>query len=278
MSLAFLVTLRAFSLLDRSVKDIVGVTMPGFATSGKTEINANELMGRTGVNKRVVDVSTACKQNFDDIGHDEGLKDITYENVQARERTQILMNLANKEGGLVVGTSDLSELALGWTTYDGDHMSMYAVNADVPKTLVKYLIEWVGGVEMVDASDLPYDIVDTPISPGVVPGNGEGEIGQKSEEILGPFELHDFYLYHFLRFGAGPEKLFVVARRFFSGTYKPEEILNWLGVFHERFFSQQFKRSCLPDGSKVGTVSLSPRTDWRMSSDISPGPWRDRIE
>lgn len=163
-------TVRAFSLLDRSVKDIVGVTMPGFATSGKTEINANELRDRTGVNKQVVDVSTACKQYFDDIGHDEGLKDIAYENVQARKRTQILMNLANKEGGLVVGTSDLSELVLGWTTYNGDHMSMYAVNADVPKTLVKYLIEWVGGVEMVDASDLPYDVVDTPISPGGAPG------------------------------------------------------------------------------------------------------------
>ena len=216
---------------------------------------------------------------FKDIGHDVNVHDVTYENVQARERTQILMDLANKLGGLVIGTGDLSELALGWCTYNGDHMSMYSVNCSIPKTLVKYLVKWVAE-NMVDnkVKDILFRILDTPISPELLPPSAEGEIKQKTEDIVGPYELHDFFMYHMIRYGAPPKKISFLAQKAFEGKYSKEEINKWLKVFIKRFFSQQFKRSCLPDGPKVGTISLSPRGDWRMPSDADAKEWLDEIE
>lgn len=278
-TLALLVTAKTFEISGLPAKDIIAVTMPGFGTTNETYNNAIELMKSLDVSIREVDIRPACLQHFKDIGHDAGIHDVTYENVQARERTQILMDMANKMGGLVVGTGDLSELALGWCTYNGDHMSMYSVNSGVPKTLVKFLVRWIAE-NMVDArtKQLLYRILDTPISPELLPPNKKGEINQKTEDIIGPYELHDFFLYHMLRYGASPAKILFLANQAFRGKYDDITIKNWLRLFLKRFFSQQFKRSCLPDGPKVGTISLSPRGDWRMPSDAAATGWLEEIE
>jgi NAD+ synthase (glutamine-hydrolysing) len=228
---------------------------------------------------REINIKKACLQHFKDIGHDPSVHDVTYENVQARERTQILMDLANKLNGLVVGTGDLSELALGWCTYNGDHMSMYSVNCGIPKTLVKYLVQWAAdNVTDNAAADVLRRILDTPISPELLPPDEKGKIQQKSEDIVGPYDLHDFFLYHMLRYGAAPKKLMFLAEQAFDGIYDAQTIKSWLKVFIKRFFSQQFKRSCLPDGPKVGTISLSPRGDWRMPSYASAEVWLRELE
>ena len=279
-TLALLVCVKTFDKLGYDRKGIIGVTMPGFGTSGRTYRNAVSLMKSLGITMREISIAKAVMQHFEDIGHDPNIHDVTYENSQARERTQILMDLTNQLGGLVVGTGDLSELALGWATYNGDHMSMYGVNASIPKTLVSYLVKYVAqsGVDEVSKATL-LDIVDTPISPELVPTDSEGNIKQKTEDLVGPYELHDFFLYHFLRFGYRPQKLYILAQRAFDGTtpgasvYDKATIKKWLSTFLRRFFNQQFKRSCLPDGPKVGTVSLSPRGDWRMPSDASSATW-----
>ena len=273
-TLALLVCVKAFDKLGWSHKGIVGVTMPGFGTTDRTYTNALNLMKSLGVTVREVSIRKACLQHFEDIGHDPAVHDVVYENSQARERTQILMDIANQTWGLVVGTGDLSELALGWATYNGDHMSMYGVNASVPKTLVKYLVKWVAENDMDEASRLTLlDIVDTPISPELIPADADGNISQITEDLVGPYELHDFFLYHFLRGGFRPSKIFFLAVRTFKDVYDEETIRKWLQTFLRRFFSQQFKRSCLPDGPKVGSVSLSPRGDWRMPSDASSEAW-----
>ena len=280
-TLALLVTVRAFDLLGLDRRGIVGITMPGFGTSDRTYNNACDLMHELGITSQEISIAKAVTQHFEDIGHDPAVQDVTYENSQARERTQILMDVANQLNGLVVGTGDLSELALGWCTYNGDHMSMYAVNTGVPKTLVKHLVRWValhrqngtGG----EAQTL-LDIVDTPISPELIPTNAEGEIQQKTEDLVGPYELHDFFIYHALRWGARPSKIYFLAKRAFDGRYRDDELKHWLRTFYKRFFSQQFKRSCLPDGPKVGSVSLSPRGDWRMPSDASREAWLAECE
>ncbi len=279
-TLALLVCVKTFDKMGYDRKGIIGVTMPGFGTSGRTYRNAISLMENLGITMREISIAKAVTQHFEDIGHDPSVHDVTYENSQARERTQILMDLSNKLGGLVVGTGDLSELALGWATYNGDHMSMYGVNASVPKTLVSYLVRFVALNEVDELSrDTLLDIVDTPISPELVPTDREGNIQQKTEDLVGPYELHDFFLYHFLRFGYRPQKLYMLAQRAFDGStpgagvYDNAVIKKWLTTFIRRFFNQQFKRSCLPDGPKVGTVSLSPRGDWRMPSDASSATW-----
>ncbi|MDR3268925.1 MAG: NAD(+) synthase [Tannerella sp.] len=279
-TLALLVAATTFDALGRARKQITGVTMPGFGTSERTCRNARQLIRSLGVTLREIDIHKACRQHFEDIGHDEQMQDVTYENTQARERTQILMDLANQEHGIVVGTGDLSELALGWATYNGDHMSMYAVNAGIPKTLVRYLVEWVAGHKMDELSEKTLrDIISTPISPELIPsGEHEDAILQKTEELVGPYELHDFFLYHFMRFGAPPAKIYFLAQRAFRDQYTKEVIKKWLHVFFSRFFAQQFKRSCLPDGPKVGSISLSPRSDWRMPSDASAALWLHEIE
>jgi NAD+ synthase (glutamine-hydrolysing) len=279
-TLALLVCVKTFDKLGYDRKGIIGVTMPGFGTSGRTYRNAIDLMKNLGINLREISIAKAVTQHFEDIGHDPDAHDVTYENCQARERTQILMDLTNELGGIVVGTGDLSELALGWATYNGDHMSMYGVNAGIPKTLVSYLVRYVAlsGVDEISKATL-LDIVDTPISPELVPTDHEGNIRQKTEDLVGPYELHDFFLYHFLRFGYHPQKLQLLAARAFDGStpgagvYDKATIKKWLTVFLRRFFNQQFKRSCLPDGPKVGSVSLSPRGDWRMPSDASSATW-----
>jgi NAD+ synthase (glutamine-hydrolysing) len=273
-TLALMVTVRAFDLLRLPRKNILGVTMPGFGTTGRTYNNAVSLIKSLGVSFREISIREACRQHFKDIGHDGRTPDITYENAQARERTQILMDLANRTGGIVVGTGDLSELALGWATYNGDHMSMYGVNAGIPKTLVRHLVEWTansGTDEKIKTTLL--DIAATPISPELIPANDDGAIRQKTEDVVGPYELHDFFLYHFIRFGASPEKILYFAQQAFAKKYEDDEIKKWLQTFLRRFFSQQFKRSCLPDGPKVGSISLSPRSDWRMPSDASVDLW-----
>ena len=278
-TLALLVCVKTFDKLGWQRKGIVGVTMPGFGTTDRTYTNAIDLMTSLGVTVREVSIKKACLQHFEDIGHDASVHDVVYENSQARERTQILMDIANQTWGLVIGTGDLSELALGWATYNGDHMSMYGVNASVPKTLVKHLVKWVAenGMDETSRSTL-LDIVDTPISPELIPADENGNISQITEDLVGPYELHDFFLYHFLRGGFRPSKIFFLAVRTFKDVYDEETIRKWLQTFLRRFFNQQFKRSCLPDGPKVGSVSLSPRGDWRMPSDASSEAWLKECE
>lgn len=278
-TLALLVCVKTFDKLGLSREGIVGITMPGFGTTDRTYNNALDLMRSLGVTIKEISIKKACIQHFQDIGHDMSVHDVTYENGQARERTQILMDYANKVGGLVIGTGDLSELALGWATYNGDHMSMYGVNVSIPKTLVRYLVNWVAltGVDD-DSKATLLDIIDTPISPELIPADEQGNIKQKTEDLVGPYELHDFFLYHFLRFGSRPAKIFFLAQKAFDGVYDDETIKKWLKNFCRRFFIQQFKRSCLPDGPKVGSVSLSPRGDWRMPSDASAALWIKECE
>lgn len=277
-TLALLVTAKTFDLLEIPPKNIIAVTMPGFGTTDLTYTNAVQLMRSLNVNIMEIDIKAACMQHFKDIGHDPMNYDVTYENVQARERTQILMDMANKMNAPVIGTGDLSELAMGWCTYNGDHMSMYSVNCSIPKTLVKYLVRWVAeNVADTSASEVLHSILETPISPELLPPDASGRIKQKTEDTIGPYELHDFFLYHTVRYGAPPEKVLLLATQAFEGIYDEVTIKKWLKLFYKRFFSQQFKRSCLPDGPKVGTISLSPRGDWRMPSDAKPDNWLDRI-
>lgn len=305
-TLALLVVAETFKLLKRPASEILALTMPGFGTTKRTKNNAVELAKLLGVELRTVDIQKACLQHFDDIGHDPQKLDVTYENVQARERTQILMDIANSVGGIVIGTGDLSEIALGWSTYNADHMSMYAVNCDIPKTLVRHIVSWYAdranffiesktaatssenaavSTAAGNAADsfvaetaahlaaVLRDILDTPVSPELLPADNNGQIAQKTESILGAYEIHDFFLYHFAKYGATPEKLLFLAKYAFAGKFSDEEIEKALAVFVRRFFTQQFKRSCIPDGPKVGTISLSPRADWRMPSDASFVDW-----
>ncbi len=270
-TLALLVAVRTFDRLGLDRKGIVGVTMPGFGTTDRTRDNALALMEQLGITIRTIPIGDAVNLHFRDIGHDPEVHDVTYENSQARERTQILMDVANQLGGIVLGTGDLSELALGWATYNGDHMSMYGVNAGVPKTLVKYLVRhfaMTSGNEAVRSTLT--DIIDTPISPELIPADDKGEITQKTEDLVGPYQLHDFFLYYTLRYGFSPERILFLARKAFAGEFSDDVIEKWLRTFVRRFFQQQFKRSCLPDGPKVGSVCLSPRGDWRMPSDAVP--------
>ena len=274
-TLALLVAVRAFDRLGLDRKGIKGVTMPGFGTTGRTHGNAVSLMTALGVDLREISIVAAVNQHFSDIGHDPAVQDVTYENCQARERTQILMDLANELGGMVLGTGDLSELALGWATYNGDQMSMYGVNAGVPKTLVRHLTAYVADDTDDEAVRRPLlDIIDTPISPELIPAAADGTIKQKTEDLVGPYELHDFFLYYTLRYGFSPERILLLATKAFDGVYNGETIEKWLSTFFRRFFSQQFKRSCMPDGPKVGSVCLSPRGDWRMPSDASSTLWQ----
>jgi len=290
-TLALLVCARTFDKLGMKRDGIVGVTMPGFGTTGRTYNNAIRLMRHLGVTIREISITESVRQHFSDIGHDEAAHDVTYENSQARERTQILMDLSNQLGGLVIGTGDLSELALGWATYNGDHMSMYGVNVSIPKTLIRHLVRYVADYE-IDGSvrDTLLDIIDTPISPELIPADANGQIRQKTEELVGPYELHDFFLFYFLRYGFSPAKIMLLARQAFQrqtyprdlaepvGRYDDETISHWLQTFLRRFFAQQFKRSCLPDGPKVGSVSLSPRGDWRMPTDAVVDEWIKDLE
>jgi NAD+ synthase (glutamine-hydrolysing) len=278
-TLALLVIAKTYDRLGLDRKNIHAVTMPGFGTSANTLGNSLDLMRLMEVTTHRIDIKEACLKHFDDIGHDPAQYDVTYENVQARERTQILMDMANKIGGLVIGTGDLSELALGWATYNGDHMSMYAVNAGVPKTLVRYLVQWCADyVFDKETRDVLLSVLDTPISPELLPTDAEGCIQQKTEDIVGPYELHDFFLYHLVRYGAAPDKVYKLAGQAFEGKYQDKTIKKWLEIFLRRFFSQQFKRSCLPDGPKVGSISLSPRGDWRMPSDADVSVWLDTLK
>ena len=268
-TLALLVTALAFDSLGLPRTGITGITMPGLGTTRRTHDNSLELMRLLGISSSEIDICAATRQHFADIGQDESVHDVTYENSQARERTQILMDMANKLGGIVIGTGDLSELALGWCTYNGDHMSMYAVNSSIPKTLVRTLVIWASCNRFGDeVRDVLLDIADTPISPELTPADSEGRIAQKTEDLVGPYELHDFFLFNCLRYGFGKEKILFLAKQAFSGIYSDETIERWLDVFMRRFVRQQFKRSCLPDGPKVGSVALSPRGDWRMPTDL----------
>ena len=280
-TLALLVCVKTFDKLGLSRKGIIGVTMPGFGTTDRTYHNAIALMESLGVTIKEINIAKSVMQHFEDIGHDPKVHDVTYENAQARERTQILMDLTNMIGGFVVGTGDLSELALGWATYNGDHMSMYGVNASVPKTLIQYLVRYVAEEMEGDdkkGAEVLLDVLDTPISPELTPADEKGNIKQKTEDLVGPYELHDFFLYYFLRFGFSPRKIFLLAQHAFEGKYDDETIKKWLTTFIRRFFSQQFKRSCLPDGPKVGSVSLSPRGDWRMPSDAMSTLWMEECK
>lgn len=287
-TLALLVTCLAFDKLGLDRKGIIGVTMPGYGTTGRTRGNAWDLMEALGVTALEIPIGEACDRHFQDIGHDKSVHDVTYENSQARERTQILMDLSNKYNGIVIGTGDLSELALGWCTYNGDHMSMYAVNAGVPKTLVKSLVSWSAKENFRDSAscggrssyDILMDIVDTPISPELLPADESGNIQQVTEDLVGPYELHDFFLYNMLNFGFSPEKIFFLAKKAFAEgepVYDEETIRKWLKIFFRRFFTQQFKRSCLPDGPKIGSIGLSPRGDWKMPSDASFNAFLENI-
>ena len=292
-TLALLVCVKTFDKLGMNRKGIVGVTMPGFGTTDRTYNNAITLMESLGITIREISIAKAVTQHFEDIGHDASVHDVTYENSQARERTQILMDLANQLGGMVIGTGDLSELALGWATYNGDHMSMYGVNASIPKTLIRHLVNYVAesGVDEQSRNTL-LDIIDTPISPELITADENGNIKQKTEDLVGPYELDDFFLYYFLRFGYRPAKIYLLAKKAFIDTdvqrvkisdndpdsYDEETIKKWLKTFVRRFFNQQFKRSCLPDGPKVGSVSLSPRGDWRMPSDANSTIWLQDAE
>ena len=277
-TLALLVCAMTFDKLGLNRSGIIGVTMPGFGTTDRTYTNAIKLMQSLHITIREISIAKSVTQHFEDIGHDISVHDTTYENSQARERTQILMDVSNQEGGLVIGTGDLSELALGWCTYNGDHMSMYAVNASIPKTLIACLVKFVAGTMDADTSATLHDVVDTPISPELVPADEDGNIQQKTEDLVGPYELHDFFLYYFMRHGFRPMKIFLLAQKAFEGQYKDDVIKHWLKTFFRRFFSQQFKRSCLPDGPKVGSISLSPRGDWRMPSDASSELWLRECE
>ncbi len=305
-SLALLVTVLAADRLGWTRDRIIGVTMPGYGTTDRTKGNAEDLMDVLGITSRKISITAACDRHFSDIGHDGSIHDTTYENSQARERTQILMDVANQTGGIVIGTGDLSELALGWATYNGDHMSMYGVNASIPKTLVRHLVRWAAENHFADkeaaasgktgtsgdrsAREILTDIIETPISPELLPADENGRISQVTEDLVGPYELHDFFLYHFFRSGFSPEKIYFLACKAFSPDettgrdgglsrhYDRQTIRKWLGIFIRRFFGQQFKRSCLPDGPKVGSVSLSPRGDWRMPSDAKPDIFLDNLD
>ena len=276
-TLALIVTAHAFDRLGLDRKGILAVTMPCFGTTARTRGNAEKLAEAYGATLKTVDIKAAVDQHFANIGHDWDDHSVTFENAQARMRTLVLMDLANKCGGMVVGTGDLSELALGWATYNGDHMSMYGVNASVPKTLVRYLVAYEADHTLGELSDVLYDVLDTPVSPELLPPK-DGEISQKTEDLVGPYELHDFFLYYMLRFGYPPRKIYRAARKTFAGVYDDATIKKWLVTFIRRFFTQQFKRSCLPDGPKVGTVALSPRGDWRMPSDASYALWLKEAE
>ena len=278
-TLALLATVRTFDRLELPRTGIIGVTMPGFGTTDRTYQNALDLMRLLGVTLREISIKEACIQHFKDIEHDIAVHDTTYENSQARERTQLLMDVANRENAIVIGTGDLSELALGWATYNGDHMSMYGMNAGIPKTLVRHLVQWEAEHNYDAATrDILLDIVNTPISPELIPAKEDGTIKQKTEDLVGPYELHDFFIYHFLRSGYTPKKIYYIACLTFDGQYDKSTIKKWLTTFFRRFFQQQFKRSCLPDGPKVGSVSLSPRGDWRMPSDASAASWLKECE
>ena len=276
-TLALIVLVHAFDMLGLDRKGILAVTMPCFGTTARTKGNAEKLADAYGVTLETVDIKAAVDQHFSDIGQSKDDLSVTFENGQARMRTLVLMNLANKTGGMVVGTGDLSELALGWATYNGDHMSMYGVNASIPKTLVRYLVAYEADRTMGELSDVLYDVLDTPVSPELLPPK-DGEISQKTEDLVGPYELHDFFLYYMLRFGYPPRKIYRIARKTFAGAYDDATIKKWLVTFIRRFFTQQFKRSCLPDGPKVGTVTLSPRGDWRMPSDACAALWLEQAE
>lgn len=276
-TLALLVALRTAAQMGRPASDVVGITMPSFGTTARTKGNAQKLCELTGASFREIDITRSVQQHLADIGHDGATPDTTYENAQARERTQVLMDVANMENGLVVGTGDLSELALGWCTYNGDHMSMYGVNASVPKTLIRHIVRHVADTEGDALKEVLYDILGTPISPELLPTK-DGEITQKTEDVIGPYELHDFFLYYAVRWGFTPQKVRRLAVHAFSGSYSGDEIEKWLKVFTKRFFTQQFKRSCLPNGPKVGSVGLSPRGDWRMPSDASYALWMQMLE
>ena len=280
-TLALIVTIHAFDKLGLDRKNIIAITMPGFGTTARTKNNSINIAEEYGCTLREIPISESVTQHFKDIGHDIDVHDVTYENSQARERTQILMDVANQEGGIVIGTGDLSELALGWATYNGDHMSMYGVNCSIPKTLVRYLVSY----ESTRTADVNpslskalADIVATPVSPELLPPTEDGKISQKTEETVGPYELHDFFLYYMIRYGFTPSKIYRMALTAFDGTYDADTIYKWEETFLRRFFAQQFKRSCVPDGPKVGTVSLSPRGDWRMPSDASRNVWLDDLK
>ena len=277
-TLALLVCHKAFSTLGYDYKNIIGITMPGFGTTDRTYTNALDLMSELGITQREISIKDSVLQHFKDIGHDVNVHDTTYENSQARERTQILMDYANRCNGMVIGTGDLSELALGWATYNGDHMSMYGVNGGVPKTLVRHLVRWFALNLEGKKKDILLDIVDTPISPELVPADDQGNIKQKTEDLVGPYELHDFFIYNMLRCGFSPQKIYYLAKHAFEGIYDNGTIKKWLCIFCRRFFQQQFKRSCLPDGPKVGSVGLSPRGDWCMPSDASAKVWLEECE
>lgn len=277
-TLALLVAVRAMRLLNRPLSDIQAVTMPCFGTTSRTRSNSEKLCRLLGVTFKEINITAAVNQHFSDIGQSPDSLDVTFENSQARERTQVLMDIANKTGGMVIGTGDLSELALGWATYNGDHMSMYAVNSSVPKTLVRYIIRHEAESAESELKAVLLDILDTPVSPELLPADEKGEIAQKTEDLVGPYELHDFFLYHILRNGESPKKIYRLALIAFCGDYDKDTIKHWLNVFIKRFFSQQFKRSCLPDGPKVGSVTLSPRGDWRMPSDASAESWLNELE
>jgi NAD+ synthase (glutamine-hydrolysing) len=278
-TLALLVVVKTFDLLGYPRENIFGITMPGFGTTDRTYSNAVSLMKSAGITVKEISITDAVMHHFDSIGHDPAIHDVTYENSQARERTQILMDFANKVGGLVVGTGNMSELALGWATYNGDHMSMYGVNSGVPKTLVSSLVRWIADTQLDNAtSKILHDILDTPFSPELLPADNEGKIAQKTEHFVGPYELHDFFLHRMIRFGDRPKRILFMATLAFKEKYSSDEIQKWLRVFYKRFFEQQFKRSCMPDGPKVGTVNLSPRGSWRMPSDAVLKIWTDEIE
>lgn len=277
-TLAFLVTYKAMTELGRNPKDIIGITLPGFGTTGRTYNNACLLVKEFGATLKEISIKEACLLHFKDIELDKNDRSVAYENTQARERTQILMDMANKEEGLVVGTGDMSELALGWCTYNGDHMSMYAVNSGIPKTLVRYLVEYFKDESDGKKKEVLEDILNTPISPELLPPDKNGKITQKTESQIGPYILHDFFLYHFLRYNLSPKKIYTIALKTFNNMYSKEEILKWLEVFFKRFFTQQFKRNCIPDGIKVGTIALSPRGDLRFPSDASYKEFIEELE
>ena len=278
-TLALLVIAKTFDLMGKSRADIVAVTMPGFGTTDRTYENAVTMIKQLGATFMEVDIKASVRQHFADIGHDESVHDVTYENSQARERTQILMDIANRKNGMVIGTGDMSELALGWATYNGDHMSNYGVNGSVPKTLVRHLVAYYADTcEETALADVLRDVLDTPVSPELLPPQENGEIAQKTEDLVGPYELHDFFMYYVLRYGFAPDKIYYLAQKAFAGAYNDEEVIKWLKNFYRRFFTQQFKRSCLPDGPKVGVLSVSPRGDWQMPSDACARIWLDEVE